>query len=284
MTAQAPEVREGHRRGAWPFVTQRHFQREGRPLLWQARSHRKGLLRSDRGVESAAVPVWQSAGYNWLVGALFALGAVLFMLGSTFVLAHPMLGWPAERAINITFFLGSIPFTTAAYLQHFQSANAADVHEHLRTGATRRQRIHLIGWQPDSPGWISTLTQFVGTVAFNFNTFDGIDAPAAWYMQDLVIWLPGFVGSVLFLVSGALAFVEVGHSYWSWRPSEVGWQIAFINLLGCIAFMVDGTLAFVPAGPEPGWINMVAVAYLWLGGLGFLVGALLLMRESRLAR
>lgn len=266
--------------GAWPFVTLRRYRHRGRQILWRSRQHRKGLLRRERAQEGATAPVWQSARYNWVTGLLFAVGAFLFMLGSVFTLLPPTLGAPSALVTAITFFLGSVPFTLAGYMQHFQAANAPEFSVLPQAGA---RRVTLIGWHPRNAGWLSTFTQFVGTVAFNFNTFDAIHAPAGWLAQDIAIWMPGFVGSVLFLVSGYLAFIEAGHAYWSWRPKDLDWQIVFVNLLGCIFFMTAGVLAYVPQGPEPGWIPVAANVHLWLGALGFFVGALLLMRESRLA-
>ncbi|GAB5373690.1 MAG: hypothetical protein AcusKO_01520 [Acuticoccus sp.] len=227
------------------------------------------------------MPFWHTAAYNWVTGALFAVGALLFMLGATFVLGEPYFAVPSGWTISITFFAGSIPFTMAGYLQHFQAANAGPFR--MAGETVSRRRIALIGWQPDSPGWISTFTQFVGTLAFNVNTFNAINGPSGWLLQDLAIWLPGLVGSILFLVSGYLAYIETGHAHASFAPRELAWWIVAINLLGCIAFMVSGILAYVPRTPWPDWVATLGTANLWFGALCFFVGAVLLMRESRLA-
>ncbi|WP_116131004.1 hypothetical protein [Tropicimonas sp. IMCC34043] len=266
--------------GPWPFVTRRSYVHRGRPLLWRARQSRKGLLPAERGHDAVAPAFWQARGYNWLTGLLFAIGSMLFMLGATVSVLPPHWAMtPSTFAINAIFFLGSLPFTTAGYMQHFQAANAPEFTVDPKD-ATRPGRVSFIGWHPKSPGWLSTFTQFVGTVAFNFNTFDALHPARGWEMQDLTIWVPGMIGSVLFLVSGYLAYIEAGHGYWSWKPRELDWWIVFINFLGCIFFLGGGILAYVPEGPEPGWMPYGANAGLWLGALGFLTGALLLMRES----
>ena len=276
--ALSPRIEE---RGPWPFVTLRRYEHEGRRVEWRAREHRKGLVRAARAVEHLPVPFWQSAAYNRATGAIFAVGAFFFMLGSVFTLAQPYVAGLTTEAINVTFFVGSVPFTVAAYLQHFQSANAGPFT--APGSAHERGPIALIGWRPDSAGWISTLAQFVGTVAFNFNTFDAIDGPTSWTMQDLVVWLPDLVGSILFLVSGYLAYIETGHAYLSFEPRQLAWWIVAVNLVGCIAFMVAAILAFVPRSPLPEWMTVFGIAQLWFGALCFFVGAILLMRESRLA-
>lgn len=267
--------------GPWPFITRRSYALAGRRIVWQARQHRKGLARAARALENAPVPFWQTQGYNWWTGALFALGSLLFLTGSLLSLLHESIA-PATTPINIVFFLGSLPFTLAGYLQHFQAANQSAFTLDPNDDAAPRH-ISLIGWHPHSAGWLSTFCQFVGTVAFNFNTFDPLVAGAGWATQDLAVWLPGMIGSVLFLVSGYLAFVETAHRYWSWRPRQLDWQIVFVNLLGCVAFMAASTLAYVPRGGEAAWIPDLANGLLGLGALGFFLGAALMMRESAAA-
>ncbi len=98
-----------------------------------------------------------------------------------------------------------------------------------------------------------------------------------------MVWTPGMVGSALFLVSGYLAFIETCGGYWRWRPRDLDWRIVAWNLLGCVFFMTASTLAFVPQGAEIRWIPALANLHLLLGALGFLIGAVLSMRESRQA-
>ncbi|BCP56072.1 hypothetical protein K32_46890 [Kaistia sp. 32K] len=265
--------------GPWPFITFRSYSLAGRHFTWLSRQHRKGLAREARGLEHAAVPFWQTEAYNWYTGAFFAVGSFLFMLGSFLSILPAEIASASTRTINIVFFLGSVPFTIAGYLQHFQTANAAPFSVDP-TAATPPARVSLIGWRPGSVDWLSSFSQFVGTVAFNFNTFDALVASPDWVRQDFEIWVPGMIGSILFLVSGYLAFIETSSGYWSWKPRELAWQIVFVNLLGCVAFMIASTLAFVPAGGEAWWIPDLANIGLLLGGLGFLIGALLMTRES----
>lgn len=265
--------------GPWPFITRRSYTRAGHHIVWLARRHRKGLDLTARARDASIPPIWQSPAYNWSVGAIFALGSLLFAIGSVMSLM-PQGPWqPSALWTNVVFFLGSIPFTTAGYLQHFQAANASAFT--LDPATPGRRHLTLIGWHPASAGWLSTFTQFIGTVAFNFNTFDAIVASNAWYVQDMAVWVPDMAGSALFLISGYLAFIETGHRYWSWRPNDLAWQIVFVNLVGCIAFMIAAVLAYVPRGPQPGWMVTVSVVHLLIGALCFFVGAILTMRESR---
>jgi hypothetical protein len=258
--------------GPWPFITMRSILRDGDRIVLRARQHRKGLQRPASQKE---IPFWHRPAYNWWNGLLFALGSLLFLVAGMLSLVPSPLGL---RDIAIVFFAGSIFFTTAGFMQNLQAANVGELGSEPHTGHNRPR---LLGWRPRNIGWLSTITQLVGTVMFNFNTFDAIDPPADWYLADLTIWLPGLIGSILFLISGYLAFMEAGHGWWSWKPADLDWQLVSVNLLGCIFFMGAGVLAYVPRAPEPSWIAGAANVLLCLGATGFLTGALLLMRESR---
>jgi hypothetical protein len=84
----------------------------------------------------------------------------------------------------------------------------------------------------------------LGTLLFNANTFDAMLPGLGWLQQDLAVWIPDFVGSILFLASGYLAFGETCHTYWAWKPQSLSWWITFTNLFGCVAFMISAFFAF----------------------------------------
>lgn len=264
--------------GPWPFVTRRIYTSAGRQRIWRSRPHRKGLDLWSGPAEAGARPFWLVASYNWSIGALFALGSILFMLGSALSLLQAHAPVISSLLVNITFFLGSIPFTAAAFLQLVQAANSSGFAEDQE--APGAKRFALIGWHPRHAGWLSSFTQFLGTLAFNADTLNAIFNPSAWYVKDAAIWLPDTIGSILFLVSGYLAFIEAGHRYWTWRPRDLSWQIVFVNLLGCIAFMTSAVLGYYPSGAESAWIVKLSTVHTLIGAACFLVGALLTCRES----
>lgn len=215
---------------------------------------------------------------NWWIGVLFATGSLLFGLASVLSL------WPHLAAvlslhsagINAVFFAGSIPFTIAAYLQLFQAANVGEL---PRADAQPRQRTVLLGWRPRDIGWVSCALQFAGTLLFNVNTFDAMQPDLDWLQQDLDIWAPDFGGSMLFLASGYLAFIETCHTYWAWRPNNISWWVTFINLVGCAAFMISAVFAVVLPGSPDIEAVPVSVAFTLLGAVGFFVGSLLTLPE-----
>ncbi|QDU75598.1 hypothetical protein Pan97_26320 [Bremerella volcania] len=215
---------------------------------------------------------WLPRDLNWWIGVLFAIGAVLFCGASILCLLDV-----ATASASVIYFLGSIPFTIAAYLQLHQAANAAPLPSAPKAVSTQHS---YFGWRPHDVGWLSCATQFVGTVLFNFNTLDAMIPSLSWFGQDLLVWTPNFIGSILFLISGYLAFIEVGHAYWAWAPKDLSWWITFINLLGCAGFMISAVLAItLPGQPDP-VRTTVSVAFTLQGAISFLLGALLMLPEA----
>jgi len=271
--------------GPWPFTTQRISRRLEHSLaVWRSRDHRKGLYTAEPGKSVPAGVIllrclWMPWQLNWWIGVVFAAGSLLFLLGSVLSLA-PVLArkWSLDAtAINAFFFAGSIPFTIAAYLQLFQAANAGELSSHDKPGP---QRVVRFGWRPHDIGWLSCVLQFLGTILFNVNTFDAMLPGLDWLQQDLAIWVPDFNGSVLFLVSGYLAFIETCHAHWAWKPASISWWVTFVNLLGCVGFMISAVFAFVlPRSPSFDVVT-VSVMFTLLGAVGFLIGSLLMLPET----
>ncbi|MFI4874909.1 MAG: hypothetical protein ACIALR_06215 [Blastopirellula sp. JB062] len=280
--AASSELETIEERGAWPFVTLRIGRRFGEiRRVWHARHHRKRLsppetMTISRLPQLSLQALWLPRRLNWWIGIIFAVGAALFALASLASLWPQLAGALALTGdeINAIYFAGSIPFTTAAYLQLFQAANAGEFDRPVPL------RTRLLAWRPHDPGWLSCLLQFIGTVFFNFNTFDAMRPGLTWVQQDLLIWIPNFVGSLLFLASGYLAFLEFCHAYWAWRPGNLSWWIVAINLLGCIGFMFSAIFAIALPGQPKAQAVTAATALTLQGAICFLLGALLMLPEA----
>ena len=116
-------------------------------------------------------------------------------------------------ADNATYAIGSVFFTTAAFVQ-------------LRlTGRWQPGGWRSAGWSD----WWAAAVQFVGTLFFNVSTF------SALFGGDHV-WRPDAIGSVAFLVASVLAVHAVTIRDRLWDPTVRTWQIAWVNLAGSIAF------------------------------------------------
>ncbi len=268
-------LREG---GPWGFITRRVYRRADQVLvLWRSRHHRKGLpVQSWRG---------RSWPLNSWIGLLFAIGSLLFASGSLLSLVPQLAARIGLQpsSLNSLFFAGSIPFTSAAYLQLFQAANAGSWSPgpHHPSGLRPQpRRPRWFGWKPADLGWLSCALQFPGTLLFNVNTWEGLDTQLSWVGQEVLVWTPDLLGSILFLASGYLAFIETCHAPWAWAPHSLSWWITFTNLLGCIGFMLSALSAVVlPSTQAPASV-VLSLLFTLLGALGFLIGSLLMLPEA----
>lgn len=280
-------------RGPWPFTTWRiYIATDGSPTAWSSRHHRKNLRYFLRGTTpDFNTPeacrqgwVWRPDQLNWWIAIIFAAGSFLFLIASACSLfptfwVHWKLG---SQVINGLFFAGSIPFTIAAYLQFIQAAGAATATATAEANELPGQphsHWNQWGWHPRNIGWLSCALQWLGTVLFNANTLDAMLPGLNWFQQDLLIWVPNIVGSLLFLASGYLAFMEVGHATWSWKPSSISWWVVAVNLFGCISFLISAILAIaLPDGPHPVALHY-SLVFTFVGACGFLAGSLLMLPE-----
>jgi hypothetical protein len=182
--------------------------------------------------------------------------------------------------VNMVFFTGSIFFTSAAYLQLLAAVNADRISA-IANRRTPRERFRWFAWRPGEIGWTSAFTQFVGTVLFNFNTFDALIPGLDSLQEDLVIWGPDALGSICFLVASGLALLEYNHGRLDWKTRDVSWWVVTINMLGSVAFGISAVYAIVLPGSGD-LLNADAVnAWTLLGAVCFLVGAYLLLPELR---
>ena len=127
--------------GPGPFVTHAHFRlADGRVLEWASRRHRKG--GGDR------LGRW--------IAVLFIIGSACFAVGS-------LPGYSSlvsQRTDAITYFVGSLFFTSAAYLQYVECISAAPS---LDEDATPQRR--LLGLEPGRIDWWATSVQLAGTLS-----------------------------------------------------------------------------------------------------------------------
>lgn len=234
--------------GPTPFVTQvRYRSPEGHWVTWSARRHR----RSDAG----------RRGLTWWIGLLFTIGSACFVVGPVPAYASAV----GAHRVALTFFVGSLFFTVAAYLSFMQVVRASGH--------------RWFGWEPAVLGFWATLIQFAGTLEFNVTTFASLFALDVEEARR-VIWRPDAVGSICFLVSSVFAFAEAGHRWFSWRPGERDWHITALNLWGSVFFGFSALGAWImPDGSL--WDARWANGGTFLGAVCFLVASLLTLPEGR---
>lgn len=188
-----------------------------------------------------------------LIGGLFAIGSLCFLLGP-FPGFEQLVGSAAD---GIVFFVGSIFFTSAALLQALEARD-----------------------QDRLP----TLIQFAGTIMFNVDTFRAMKVALDNPDVNRLVWAPEVVGSACFLISGWMAYRAVR----GWRSSasdgdRLEWRIAAVNLLGCVLFVISTVGGYVV--PDEGDVLSLAAANFGTaaGALCFLIGAVWLARSPAAA-
>jgi hypothetical protein len=166
------------------------------------------------------------------------LGASCFALGALPAYVHAV----GADADAITFFVGSIFFTSASYLQlvQAQSPGMTDVDERRQH---TRVRVLPWAWRPGDKNWLAAATQFPGTLFFNISTFAETAHNLTAAEADRHVWRPDIFGSILFLVASAYAISALGVGFR--RLRFLPWSMAWINMVGSVAFMASALASFV---------------------------------------
>jgi len=256
------------RDGLGPFVSREVYRlADGTRREWSSRRHRK----RNEALRSGSL-WWQPHAIGWWVALLFAIGSFLFAIGVVPAYAGAV-GGPADA---MTFFAGSIFFTSAGYLQFLQAINAPTD----AAGASRGPR-RWIAWQPGRIDWWACGVQSIGTLFFNLSTFAATRSALDAAQEHRLIWGPDWLGSIAFMIASSLAWFEVCHRWWAVLRRSLSWWIVAMNLAGSIAFLISAFGAYI--SPETGEIANVPVANLgtFIGAVGFFVGAVLLVPEMR---
>jgi hypothetical protein len=272
--------------GPPPFITRRvHRLGDGTLAVWSSRHHRKDLPAPETlvagAIRHACLRGWcLVSDFNWWIGFFFVVGSLLFISGSICTL------WPKLPIAEIAnparlFFVGSVPFTLAALLQFYQAGNASDFPQG-DTASVQRKTLQqkLFGCRLHELGWWSCLLQLLGTMLFNLSTYQALNPGPNWISEDIWVWLPNFTGSILFLLSGYMAFAETCHAYWRYLPRNLSWWAVFWNLTGCIGFMISAFLAVLLSNADPVIRLQLSTWFTLLGAIGFLLGSMLLMPEA----
>ncbi len=235
--------------GPRPFLTRISYRTsDGREVRWAVRERRKAQDRR--------------RGLTWWIGLLFAIGSTCFVLGPVPAYEQAV----GARATALTYFVGSLFFTTAAYLSYLQ--------------VVRSVGHRWLGWAPAVMGFWACGIQLVGTLYFNVTTFASLFT-LSQAQAERIIWRPDAIGSVCFLVSSVIAFAEAGHRWFSWRPGKRDWHITALNLWGSVFFGISAVGAYILPDDEllnAQWAN----GGTFLGAVCFLVASVVMMPEGRL--
>ena len=192
--------------------------------------------------------------------------ALAFAIGSTCFLVGPFPGYAelvGERADAITFFVGSIFFTTGGALQSIGAWPG-------RSAGGARHRA----------AWRAAIIQSAGTLFFNVTTFRALETAASNPEYNRLVWRPDALGSVCFLVSGFITYAASSRRGWLPVRAGAGWWQPAVNLLGCIFFGISAVAGHVV--PETGSVLDLAASNFntSLGAACFLACALGTLRAA----
>lgn len=192
----------------------------------------------------------------------FALGSLCFLVGAL----PPYADAVGAVTVGVTFFVGSVLFTAAAFVQ-------------LSLSGRRPPRA---GTHPaDRWDWWAAAVQLVGTLCFNVSTAVALGAAVADPARLGAGWRPDAYGSVAFLVSSSFAVVATRDRGHLWDTDARTWHGTWLNLVGSVAFGVSAVGAYVDPGTGTSvnaWWDDVGTL---VGAVCFLVAALLSRRSAR---
>ncbi|WP_170178378.1 hypothetical protein [Flammeovirga pectinis] len=193
------------------------------------------------------------------MSVLFMIGASLFMGASIgFLLPNPN-----SSQLNITYFVGSIPFTSAAFLQLLDASNQ------------KGQSWQLLVYRPQNTGYKAALSQWLGTILFNLNTFDAT-FNLTWQQSDFLVWTPNMIGSIFFMISAIYLLKDINFAFDS-KNNE--FNSVWVNFLGCLTFLLSAFTSIYLPTAFPIWVVDFALINTLLGAFCFfLASALTLTR------
>jgi hypothetical protein len=218
------------------------------------------------------------SGLNAAIAWLFVVGSTCFVLGSVPAYATAV-GDPAD---GVTYFVGSLFFTSASFAQLLQAQTPA-MNGVDEEGQSRKATLQLYAWLPHDRAWLSAVTQFPGTLFFNVSTLAALVHNATAKEQDRHVWRPDFYGSTLFLVASVYGILALGGRFLSLRPRSLPWWIAWLNMVGSICFMASALASYVLPTTGAYVDTPVAVGGTLVGAACFLLGALLMLPAWRRA-
>jgi hypothetical protein len=211
----------------------------------------------------------RSPGRNRWIAWLFIVGSSLFALGAVPFYAEAL----GLRVCAVTFFVGSLFFTAAAFLQYREAVDALPA-----VGGARRRSFWV--WAPRNLGWLAGAFQLAGTLWFNWSTANALRSNLSAELADQRVWRPDALGSIAFLVASGLALRDARRRVIADEPEPRTWKIGVINLLGSVAFGVSAVAAFVI--PSTGDIRNAALSNLGTlaGAVCFLTAAILMLSPA----
>jgi hypothetical protein len=110
-----------------------------------------------------------------------------------------------DTADAVTFFVGSILFTAGRAMQ-----SSLTFPERHSTGGGRS-------------AWLAAIIQSAGTLFFNVTTYQALHTALSSPEYNKLVWRPDALGSICFLISGAIAYRASPRRGWLPARGARGW-------------------------------------------------------------
>ena len=274
-----------------PFITRvTGSDANGIPCLVTSRRHRKSLqplllLDAERRFHEALprkiwTRLWAPSELSWWLALAFLTGSVLFTLGAAIALFPSFLSpwWHLPIVNNLVYVIGSVFFTIGGTLQWLQSVNA-NLDQIIKGSGSGPVRWRWFGFHPTNLGYMASLVQLIGTILFNFDTADALFHSVSATEENLIIWSPDLVGSICFLLSSGLSYLEAVHRFGYFKFRDLTIWIVVLNLVGSIFFQISACADFFITNDSLWW-TLGCNGGTFLGGVCFLAASYLLIPES----
>ncbi|UNK44576.1 chloride channel protein [Arthrobacter sulfonylureivorans] len=222
--------------------------------------------RADHPTDSSKAD--HSARRGRWIAWLFIIGSSLFALGAVPSYAEAV----GLRMGAATFFVGSLFFTSAAFLQYREAVDGLP--------ALDAARHSLWVWAPRNLGWLAGAVQLAGTLWFNWSTANAMWVNLGAELTDQRVWRPDALGSAAFLVASGVALRDAGRGALSGGHRTRAWKIGVINMAGSVAFGISAAAAYVIPSSGDIWNAQLSNLGTLVGALCFLTGAILLLNPE----
>ncbi|MET1154823.1 chloride channel protein [Arthrobacter sp.] len=223
-------------------------------------------LRADHPAEASNPD--HSAGRGRWIAWLFIVGSSLFALGAIPLYAEAV----GLRVGAATFFVGSLFFTCAAFLQYREAVDALPAPGHARHS--------FWVWAPRNLGWLAGAVQLAGTLWFNWSTANAMWVNLSAELTDQRVWRPDALGSAAFLIASGVALRDAGRRTLFGGHRTRAWTIGVINMAGSVAFGISAAAAYVIPSSGDVWNAQLSNLGTLVGALCFLTGAILLLNPE----
>lgn len=168
----------------------------------------------------------------------------------------------------------------------YASPNLRKSQQEIKDGITRGAKKFIWWGRPmwHDMGYMAAIIQLFAATVFWVSTLTGLPGVIPGYASgggstaivDVFFWTPQVVGGSGFIVSSLILMIEVQKHWWLPNITDIGWWVAFWNLIGAIGFTLCGALGYSSAS---GVEYESDLATFW-GSWAFLIGSVIQVGEA----